>query len=695
MRTPNHGLIALLPVVSLIALHATGCRNLSLPEERTPSDGTGGEGLLLLEPDEIALSHPLPRSTQFRLSASSLNGVNLVDLRCGDRVVALWNTEGRGAEGEPVELQAFVNFQDCVGVGDGTLAQEEVLLRIRALDGTNLEFADFERTVLVDFTEPVLTAALPERVVAGENLSFTVRSDIALQGVPHAVIDGVAATVELKDPIENLYRVTHTRALELGASRLPPDQLANTAELEESNRPVSVQITARSYTGNEGRLDATLTLSRVAWQRSVPGLIVSAPVVPSDPENLTQPSPLHAVASDAGVTVPLHASLNQDAGLWVPGFFDVDDGAYAPMHASLEGSHGIGLDEGGGALMIHRTAGAIRRVAFGGAPVETYAVADPSGFVRNGEAWCEHLWTGSAGTCGGNSSHDFVCIGPGQTSRTSVATGSGVDFAESPGRYQFKAGPNFFSLEALAAFDTTAGTHCSSPVGPSFRIADGNVEKLAPLRTEFVSLIRVLPSERGDFAVVLQDGDNQSLVTHWGLEGTTMEGSLGSVDYFPSTWVNGGFTVPFSAPLTYRPDGTILRFPLDVSNGLTRVGGQGANGAQLGTATFHGYFEPLRDSLRSFYPHGVFTLTDSPAPDLRYTSYILVHRNGRNSGFFSVLAIDHLMRPKWVYHHPRQLPVPPFQGAPGTQKLQLVGSSASKYVYLIDEGSSEITALAR
>lgn len=681
-------------VVSLVVL-LTGCRDLSLPPEDGGSTGAGVEGLQLIEPDELALSRPLARATQFRLSVASANGVNQVDLRCGDRVVALWNTEGRGSPEAPVLLQAVVDFTDCVDPQEGAPTPNEIALRIRATDGTDLPFVDLERKVLVDFSQPVITAVLPERVVSGQNLSFLVRSDVPLASPPLAMIDGRPASVTPENAAENSYRVVHTRALELGAARLPPDHLANTAQLEETQRPVSVQITARSATGNEGRLDATLTLTRVAWERSVPGIVFASPALPAQQSVITFPQPLHPVASEGGLTLPIHRSLQTDGGVsWVPGFFAADDGAYRPVPASVlaQANQGGALEQSG-AVLLQSLNGTVLRVAFDGTLTSRYDEnATSPDWTSQGDRFCRHQVTSSFGQCVADSTHAFQCYTPGQQLPTTVASGSAPDSTLSAGRYAFFAGEHFFSLFGQPKTDTS-GLICdpTSPE-PSFRIADGQLQPLAPLRSSFDILFnRILPSERGDFALVLQPRSGETLVNRWGLTGTSQEGSLGAVDDFIlDAWGESNPTLD-RVPLTYRPDGTVLLFPLDVASGTTEIRGQGESGAKLGSAVFYGYYEPLRETVWSHYPYGVFTLTDSVEPELRYTSYILVHRNGRSSGFFSVLAIDHLMRPKWVYHYPRQLQTPLTDAVP----LTLSGSSASKYLYLVDEEINAVTAIAR
>ena len=91
--------------------------------------------------------------------------------------------------------------------------------------------------------------------------------------------------------------------------------------LSEIERSVSLTLDAKATNGNSTHLEQNVLLSRVAWDRAVPGRIALAPATP------------------VGTAVGIHVALasndpnpGNDGGVeWLPGLFRAADGTYMPF----------------------------------------------------------------------------------------------------------------------------------------------------------------------------------------------------------------------------------------------------------------------------------------------------------------------------------------------------------------------------
>src|SRR5262249_39544076 len=114
--------------------------------------------------------------------------------------------------------------------------------------------------------------------------------------------------------------------------------------LEDVEHAVVLSIQGRTLSGNLSHLNASVTLSRLRWQRVIPNVVQA----PTSAETGTWP-----VAFPAGVQVALTVG---PGSRWVPGFFARDDGTYTPFpSAALDGGFVFRGFDGQGNALANRT----------------------------------------------------------------------------------------------------------------------------------------------------------------------------------------------------------------------------------------------------------------------------------------------------------------------------------------------------
>lgn len=397
----------LLPASILLALALSSCRDLSLPrDELTTDDGGAGRqsGLALLTPDEAAATVPVPRALVVRLRASAQNGVGEVELSCGTALLKRWNGDGAGAGAAPLHFEESVDLLPCL-VGAETT--QTVRLKAIARDTTALPVGVVEREVLVDTRLPIaplLTYQLPARLIVGRSTSFEVRSNMPLARPPSVAVDGLAGAatpIEGAQPEGTAFLVT-----------LPPLALVtsgepNNLELEATERQALVSLSARGTNGYAVHLRREAKLTRVLWERQLPGELFS-------PERefgrLTAEEVLSPVATPAGLVVPM--KRGEDG--FLPALLTEAEGDFVPASEALHrsGSAGLGLTRSGATLLatadggtaLLRPDGALREFAV--PPPRTEELA------RLGSGLCQHYFgrQGVNGNCE-PAEHRFRCFG--------------------------------------------------------------------------------------------------------------------------------------------------------------------------------------------------------------------------------------------------------------------------------------------
>jgi len=294
----------------------SGCWDLQLPD--VGQDGGVGPDLTIETPQPNAV---ISLNAPVSVSAVSVNGVAAVTVTCGPAPstgVFTWAVP---------PYSGVVDFTRCSTVTSGGDGGPGLLhLTFIAVD---LLGHSSSRTVdvLLDTTVASLFAVLPDRVVPLAPLKLTLGSDRPLLLPPTVRLAGREADGIAQRPNPDggapLYDVTFLQAPGLGIDLYTGDPYAVPFEvLSDIERSVGLAVDARATNGNASHLEQGVLLSRVLWDRIVPGRIAIDAAEP--------------VATARGVQVALAkntASPNASSD-WLPGFFRASDGTYVPFDPS-------------------------------------------------------------------------------------------------------------------------------------------------------------------------------------------------------------------------------------------------------------------------------------------------------------------------------------------------------------------------
>jgi hypothetical protein len=289
------------------------CLDLELPN--VPADGGVGPTLTIHSPLE---GQTIPLNAPVSLDADSVNGVASVTVTCGGAPstgVFTWNVP---------PYTGVVDFTRCTlvtsGVADSGVGQLQLtFIGVDALGHVSTKNVN----VLLDTTTASLSAVLPERVAPLSRLDLTVGSDRPLLLPPTVRLAGREADgiVQRANPDGGspLYDVTFIRAPGLGIDNYGGNPFDVPFEvLVDVERSVSLTVDARATNGNASHLEQGVLLSRVLWDRIVPGRIAIDAAEP--------------VATPRGIQVALAKNTPVSATSdWLPGFFRASDGTYVPF----------------------------------------------------------------------------------------------------------------------------------------------------------------------------------------------------------------------------------------------------------------------------------------------------------------------------------------------------------------------------
>jgi hypothetical protein len=289
------------------------CLDLELPS--VPADGGVGPTLTIhspLEGQTISLNAPVS------LDADSVNGVASVTVTCGGAPstgVFTWNVP---------PYTGVVDFTRCTLVTSGVADSGVGQLQLTFIGVDSLGHVSTKAlNVLLDTTTASLSAVLPERVAPLSRVDLTIGSDRPLLLPPTVRLAGREADgiVQRANPDGGspLYDVTFLRAPGLGIDNYGGNPFDVPFEvLVDVERSVSLTVDARATNGNASHLEQGVLLSRVLWDRIVPGRIAIDAAEP--------------VATARGIQVALAKNTTVNATTdWLPGFFRASDGTYVPF----------------------------------------------------------------------------------------------------------------------------------------------------------------------------------------------------------------------------------------------------------------------------------------------------------------------------------------------------------------------------
>lgn len=299
------------------SLLLAGCLDLALPN--LPADGGVGPTLTVRSPQAgqtISLNAPVS------VEAVSVNGVSSVTVTCGGAPstgVFSWSVP---------PYTGIVDFTRCTlvtsGSGDAGIGQLQLtFIGVDRLGNTSTRSLD----VLLDTSTASLSAVLPERVVPQSRLQLTIGSDRPLLLPPTVRLtgreaDGIVQRVN-PDGGAPLYDVTFLTVPGLGIDNYAGDPFNVPFEvLSDVEQSLSLTVDARATNGNASHLEQVVLLSRVLWDRAVPGRIaLAAAAPPVTPQGI----------GVALATVDTNPGTNPNVE-WLPGFFRAADGTYVPFN---------------------------------------------------------------------------------------------------------------------------------------------------------------------------------------------------------------------------------------------------------------------------------------------------------------------------------------------------------------------------
>ena len=298
----------------LVSSQLLACLDLALPD--VGADGGVGPDLDIHSPRE---GQTIPLEAPVNIDATSVNGVASVTVTCGGAPstgVFSWTV---------APYTGIVDFTRCtlVASGSGDAGIGQLQLTFIAVDRLG-HVSTKTFPVFLDTSTAALTARLPERVVPLAPLTLTVGSDRPLLLPPTVRLanreaDGIVP-VPAPDGGPPTWEVTFLATPGLGIDTYTGDPFNVPFEvLSDVERTLSITVEARATNGNSSHLEQAVLLSRVLWDRAVPGRIALAAADP--------------VATDAGVQVALarRDAVPGPTSDWLPGFFRSGDGTYVPF----------------------------------------------------------------------------------------------------------------------------------------------------------------------------------------------------------------------------------------------------------------------------------------------------------------------------------------------------------------------------
>jgi hypothetical protein len=337
-----------------VLLSAVGCLNLDLPDvPNTPP----APSLTVSTPrpgDNITLN------AQVAASAESVNGISSVSVLCGSLDGGPGHTVFTWAVAPYV---AMVNFAICQDVTEPNPDGGKVPLLQLAVRATTDAGGVKDDAVLVTFdtSGPSLTAQFAPTVQPKSAFSVTVSSDVPLRSIPEVLLDlqpaDTITTVPNSDGGLPTYVASFASTPGLGTDNPPynvPVPQVPIEVLTDTDRVVRLTVIGTALSsGNVSELDLSVELSRVVWDRFIPGTpATSSPIVwAAEP-----------VAFSGGLMLPLATALPANSGsAWLPGRLDAFDGTFFGFDVTNEtllpgglagGYAAVGLNAQGQTLFV-------------------------------------------------------------------------------------------------------------------------------------------------------------------------------------------------------------------------------------------------------------------------------------------------------------------------------------------------------
>lgn len=666
-------------VLALAGLTLLSCRDLTV-QSAGATKNPGPTARVLLPANGAVV----PLAPFVRVEAEDANGVQSVTLSCPAGVLRTWTAAPY--EGQ-VDLSPCLPFESPDG---GALLP--VVLSALAVDSLGNRGEVASAALDVDRRQPVLRVDLPARVQPLGALHFSLSSDTPLAAPPTVTIDGQTAAAKATDSSSQYFDVLFAPAPGLGVDGVPDGGELSLDELEKIERQLPVEVSATSQMGNSTRLVLSTLLSRIAWERGVPGGLAVDPGDSFSPGTM----PLSPQAGPEGLVVPQPQAVFFDGG-FLPGYLGYLNGSYGGADPALLADAGTllprALEPWGGTLFAINAGAATEtnfRMPFGGQALQPVAPGFSASSAFKLGAF--RLWPTERALCqlhvasaGNNCTLNVECL---DSSDTGVV-GKASDFATGQGSFLDTTGPVLRSGSSVLGLGPSfVGTSScwTAGAGPTASLLLGSMADALPLDrlapTEVVSVQRAVSAGDGTFVVRLGMAATSQRTVRVALLTLAPRGQL--TDYFTGSRSGVGLVWDEAVEL-------LAALP----------GGKALSVSQPAPGT-HTALE-LRDTnqpnpVAAAKLPGVWTYVRGPDAQLAQNVvvdpnlgrlYVLMRTGTDASAVYHVVAMDFDLRVRWTYRYP--FTQNPHLDTP----LSLVGNDSSDQLYLIDPDGQRVVALWR
>lgn len=611
-------------------LVATGCRDLSF------DDSTHNTGPVIEFRSPSLSGDALPLRAQVDLRVQDPDGVSTVSLSCGDAsnvAIELVKWVGAPYSGE-------VDLARCFGP---TVVADPAPLKltVTATDSAGA-ITNASLDVVVSRALPSLSAEVPPRTAPGAEVRIPLFSNEPLAALPSVTVGGAPAQVT-GDLEQGTFEARFV------APQFDPFTGATVAELETTERVLDLEFAALGNNGNTVHFSRSMVVSRVLWERPIPGRVYD-PVI----GNAVPPAPTavdeRPFGVDDGLWVPLASENNFGEPTWMPGHFAAADGTFtAPNSKGGLAARGFGLDgtaliESDGTVTAVRPDGAeLGTLNFlSGALLKfddrTCVIQDPRSITNN----CLPALS-------------IQCVDQnGVTPLTPPGIPTSANVVNP--RWVVRSGPVSLSFASDALFD-----ECQTAADPdSLLYVTDQSASYDTLKGALATVSRVLPF-----------GSSGSFL----LSGNDAVGGRAAFRVAPGAGVTA-----FNSATGVLPDKIIAALDSGELILVTASGTQtalqriGTDGKPNLTTNLPGLFEYAVDPALPALPINVVRTASGG-----YVYLARTHSFGR-----AVVALDAQLEPQWVYHYPR-----------GTSRASLVADTAGSALYLVDYDNAFAVALVR
>ena len=667
-------------VLAGLLLAPGGCLNLDLPYA---PDGGVPPSLKVLAPqpgDTVTLTSIVA------VASDSVGGAPTVTLNCRP-------PDGGAAAQVQVytwvgpPYQAVVDFTRCeklagqsadAGTGPMQLHVESFL--------TGGPKAQVDVPVLLDSSAANLLVTYPPSVQPLSRFEVVVVPiDRTLAADPEVALDGTPAdsvTFQTLGDGGPSYRAVFQSAPGLGIDQYRgpfPNPLTGQPPLPievltETSRTAQLTIDAKAFNGNPTHLDRAVDLSRVVWDRSIPG----RPLTSVSSASVADPVPVLS-----GLVLPLATDdLNPTpTSRWIPGLMGAADGVYTPFDPSIlpGGLDGGFLASGINAAGQTLFAAGIRnltQVAL--APVPgTHAPLAPAAFPTTvltpltpvGAFLCLPDSVSGVSQTGCPNADSLLCIDPGLGRPTMSGTSGPIVGFNPPATGAVAGAGGTYLAPATAGCDMAwvMGTFASGTMTFQSR---NDPDPNATVRVcAFQSVDREFPLGDGSVVVALT-----SFCTGPGTnEFPVLRVSAGGI-------ILGSYIVARGAPAPVRPnvvaalvDGRVVTLENQAPYSVFKLWSLGKT-APDAVALIPGLYEYDDSSALPSLGRNIVAAADGS---------LAVLLSGAPLGV-GVLAFGPGLQPRWFYFYPRLT-------APAAQRL--FGASDLGQLYLLDGTNNHIAAL--